>query len=78
MELDNKEDVDPLVLASSDLEGKINDVQNDIDKKLRPILAQLNEDGEPSLTIAQDKSTVASCLNNGIPNNAFLFSSRRS
>jgi len=59
MELNNNEDIDPLVLASTDLETKINDIQNNIDKKLRPILTQLNEDGEPSLTIAQDKSIIS-------------------
>lgn len=56
MELNNKEDIDPLVTASKTIESKIKFIQNNIDKKLRPVLVQLNEEGEPSLTIAQDKS----------------------
>lgn len=56
MELNNREDVDPLVIASNNVETKIKNIQNNIDNKLRPILSQLNEEGEPSLLIAQDRS----------------------
>lgn len=56
MELNNKEDIDPLVTTSKSVESKIKQIQNNIGKKLRPLLLQLNEEGEPSLTIAQDKS----------------------
>jgi len=59
MELNNKEDVDQLVITSSNVETKIKNIQDNIDNKLRPILAQLNEEGEPSLIIAQDKSIVS-------------------
>lgn len=59
MELNNKEDVDPLVIASNNVETKIKDIQDNIDNKLRPVLAQLNEEGEPSLTIAQDRSIIS-------------------
>jgi hypothetical protein len=59
MELNNREDVDPLVIASSNVETKIKNIQDNIDNKLRPILVQLNEEGEPSLTIAQDKSMIS-------------------
>jgi len=58
MELNNKEDVDPLIKASINVENKINDIQDNIYKKLRPILVQLNEEGEPSLAINQHKSTL--------------------
>lgn len=56
MELNNKDDVDPLVTSSINLENKINIIQEEINKKLRPSLIQLNQEGEPSLAIAQDKS----------------------
>lgn len=56
MELNNREDIDPLVIASNNVETKIKNIQNNIDNKLRPILSQLNEEGEPSLSIAQDRS----------------------
>lgn len=56
MELNNKEDVDPLVTSSTNVEAKINDIQANINTKLRPILHQLNQEGEPNLAIAQDKS----------------------
>lgn len=56
MELNNKEDIDPLVTTSKTIESKIKTIQNSIEKNLRPALVQLNEEGEPSLTIAQDKS----------------------
>lgn len=59
MELNNKEDVDQLVIASSNVETKIKNIQDNIDNKLRPVLAQLNEEGEPSLTIAQDRSMIS-------------------
>lgn len=59
MELDSKEDVDPLVIASTNLETKINNIQENINEKLRPILTQLNKEGEPSLTIAQDRSIIS-------------------
>lgn len=59
MELNNKEDVDPLIIASSNVETKIKNIQDNIDNKLRPVLAQLNEEGEPSLTIAQDRSIIS-------------------
>lgn len=78
MELNNKEDVDPLVLASTNLETKINDIHNNINKKLRPILTQLNEDGEPILTNAQDKSIIfvfSKHININYLNNIFLFCS---
>lgn len=58
IELNNKETVDPLVIASTNLATKINSVQNNINEKLRTILVQLNKEGEPSLTIAQDKSII--------------------
>lgn len=56
MELNNKEDIDPLLVSSTDIKTKVQDIYNNIDKKLRPILSQLNEDGEPTLTLAQDRS----------------------
>lgn len=56
MELNNREDIDPLVIASNNVETKIKNIQDNIDNKLRPILSQLNEEGEPSLSIAQDRS----------------------
>ncbi|XP_025195973.1 laminin subunit alpha-1 [Melanaphis sacchari] len=55
MELNNREDVDPLIIASSNVETKIKNIQDNINNKLRPILTQLNEEGEPSLTIVQDR-----------------------
>ncbi|VVC37186.1 Hypothetical protein CINCED_3A012310 [Cinara cedri] len=55
MELNNKEDIDPLVISSINTETKINNIRNNIVKKLRPTLIQLNEEGEPSLAIAQDR-----------------------
>lgn len=58
MELNNKEDVDPLLLSTINVENTIRDVQNDIEKKLRPILLKLNEEGEPSLTNVPDKSII--------------------
>lgn len=58
MELNNKEDVDPLVIETTNVETKMNDIQGKVIKELRPILVQLNEEGEPSLTNAQDKSTL--------------------
>lgn len=56
MQLNNKDDVDPLLTSSTNVEAKINDIQNNISTKLRPTLVQLNQEGEPSLAIAQDKS----------------------
>lgn len=56
MELNNKEDIDPLLVSTTDIKTKVQDIYNNIDKKLRPILSQLNEDGEPTLTLAQDRS----------------------
>jgi hypothetical protein len=58
MELNNKEDVDPLVIETTNVETKINEIQGKIVKELRPILVQLNEEGEPSLTNTQDRSTI--------------------
>lgn len=58
MELNNKEDIDPLVISSINTETKINDIRNNIVKKLRPTLVQLNEEGEPSLAIAQNRSIM--------------------
>lgn len=58
MELNNKEDVDPLVIETTSVETKINDIQGRIVKELRPTLVQLNEDGEPNLTNAQERSTI--------------------
>ncbi|XP_050425592.1 laminin subunit alpha-1 isoform X2 [Adelges cooleyi] len=55
IELNSKEDVDPLMNTLANVETKINEIQNNIDNRLRPVLLQLNEEGEPSLTIAQDK-----------------------
>lgn len=59
MELDIKEEVDPLVVSLTDVETKINEIQNDIDDKLRPTLVLLNEEGEPSLTKAQERSMIS-------------------
>lgn len=62
MELNNKDDVDPLVTSSIILENKINTIQEEINKKLRPSLIQLNQEGEPSLAIAQDKSMRSTAI----------------
>lgn len=56
IELNNKEDIDPLLVSATNVKAKVKDIYNNIDTKLRPILSQLNEEGEPTLTIAQDKS----------------------
>lgn len=56
MKLNNKDDIDPLVTLAINVETKINDIQDNIHKKLRPTLIQLNQEGEPSLAKAQDKS----------------------
>lgn len=58
LELNNKEDVDPLLLSTINVENTIRVVQNDIEKKLRPILVKLNDEGEPRLTNVQDKSII--------------------
>lgn len=54
----DREDVDPLVESLSNVEIKVNEVQYNIDSRLRPTLFQLNGEGEPSLTTAQNKSNL--------------------
>lgn len=66
MELNNKEDIDPILTTSKTIESKVKNIQNNIEKNLRPALVQLNEEGEPSLTIAQDKSIVIKKFSQGI------------
>lgn len=56
MKLNNKDDIDPLVTLAINVDTKINDIQDNIQKKLRPTLVQLNEEGEPILAKAQEKS----------------------
>lgn len=56
IELNNNEDIDPLVTSAFNVETKIKNIQDNINTKLRPILVQLNKEGEPSLTITQDRS----------------------